>query len=74
MLSPDVRGQYLDAAVQVIESNETEVPFKVSAVKSIQQSVPCLALFTPTKGHCVDHSNAVLRRIFLMPNQPSSLA
>ncbi|KAI9459661.1 ARM repeat-containing protein [Lactarius psammicola] len=36
LLPPDVRGQYLDAAVQVIESNETEVPFKVSAVKSIQ--------------------------------------
>ena len=44
MLPPDVRGQYLDAAVQVIESSETEVPFKVSAVKSIQQSV-----YTPTK-------------------------
>ncbi|KAH9046970.1 ARM repeat-containing protein [Lactarius deliciosus] len=36
LLPPDVRGQYLDAAVQVIESSETEVPFKVSAVKSIQ--------------------------------------
>lgn len=36
LLPPDVRGQYLDAAVQVIESNETGVPFKVSAVKSIQ--------------------------------------
>ena len=32
----NVRGQYLDAAVHVLESNETEVPFKVSAVKSIQ--------------------------------------
>ena len=39
LLPPDARGQYLDAAVQVIESSETEVPFKVSAVKSIQQSV-----------------------------------
>ncbi|KAF8262244.1 armadillo-type protein [Lactarius quietus] len=36
LLPTDVRGQYLDAAVQVIESSETEVPFKVSAVKSIQ--------------------------------------
>ena len=35
LLPPDARGQYLDAAVHVIESSETEVPFKVSAVKSI---------------------------------------
>ena len=35
----DVRGQYFEAAIQVIESNETEIPFKVSAVKSIQQFV-----------------------------------
>jgi len=44
LLPQDVRGQYLDAAVQVIESNETEVPFKVSAVKSIKQSVNRLLL------------------------------
>lgn len=31
--------QYFEAAIQVIESNETEIPFKVSAVKSIQQFV-----------------------------------
>ncbi|KAH9962326.1 ARM repeat-containing protein [Russula compacta] len=36
LLPADVRGQYLEAAIQVIESNETEIPFKVSAVKSIQ--------------------------------------
>ncbi|KAI0275362.1 ARM repeat-containing protein [Gloeopeniophorella convolvens] len=36
LLPSDVRGQYLDAAVQVIESSETGIPFKVSAVKSIQ--------------------------------------
>jgi hypothetical protein len=35
----DVRGQYFQAAIQVIESNETEIPSKVSAVKSIQRSV-----------------------------------
>ncbi|KAH9962332.1 armadillo-type protein [Russula compacta] len=39
LLPADVRGQYLEAAIQVIESNETEIPFKVSAVKSIQQFV-----------------------------------
>ena len=37
----DVRGQYFEAAIQVIESNETEIPFKVSAVKAIQQFVFC---------------------------------
>ncbi|KAI0281277.1 ARM repeat-containing protein [Russula aff. rugulosa BPL654] len=36
LLPSDVRGQYFEAAIQVIESNETEIPFKVSAVKSIQ--------------------------------------
>ncbi|KAI0253279.1 ARM repeat-containing protein [Lactifluus subvellereus] len=36
LLPTNVRGQYLDAAVHVLESNETGVPFKVSAVKSIQ--------------------------------------
>jgi hypothetical protein len=39
LLPSDVRGQYFEAAIQVIESNETEIPFKVSAVKSIQQFV-----------------------------------
>jgi hypothetical protein len=39
LLPADVRGQYFEAAIQVIESNETEIPFKVSAVKSIQQFV-----------------------------------
>ena len=44
LLRADVRGQYFEAAIQVIESNETDVPFKVSAVKSIQQFV-CFVLF-----------------------------
>jgi hypothetical protein len=39
LLPADVRGQYFEAAIQVIESNETEIPFKVSAVKSVQQFV-----------------------------------
>lgn len=39
LLLSDVRGQYFEAAIQVIESNETEIPFKLSAVKSIQQFV-----------------------------------
>lgn len=39
LLPADVRGQYFEAAIQVIESDETEIPFKVSAVKSIQQFV-----------------------------------
>ncbi|KAI0319475.1 armadillo-type protein [Amylostereum chailletii] len=37
LLPPGISGQYLDAAVQVIESNETGIPFKISAVKAIQQ-------------------------------------
>ena len=39
LLPADVRRQYFEAAIQVLESNETEIPFKVSAVKSIQQFV-----------------------------------
>jgi hypothetical protein len=44
LLPADTRGQYFEAAIQVIESNETEIPFKVSAVKSIQQLVQPSAL------------------------------
>jgi importin-9 len=36
LLPMDVHGQYFEAAIQVIESNETEIPFKVSVVKSVQ--------------------------------------
>jgi hypothetical protein len=50
LLPADVRGQYFEAAVQVIESSETEIPFKVSAVKSIQQFV----VFSLFKSFCVD--------------------
>ncbi|KAH8992921.1 ARM repeat-containing protein, partial [Lactarius akahatsu] len=53
LLPPDVRGQYLDAAVQVIESSETEVPFKVSAVKSIQHFA----------RHISDAQSAIIPRI-----------
>ncbi len=49
LLPVDVRGQYFEAAIQVIESNETEIPFKVSAVKSIQQFV---VLSSFQKLHC----------------------
>jgi importin-9 len=44
LLPADTRGQYFEAAIQVIESNSTELPFKVSAVKSIQQLVLLSAL------------------------------
>lgn len=39
LLSVDIAGQYLEAAVQVIESRETGIPFKISAVKAILQYV-----------------------------------
>lgn len=45
LLPADVRGQYFEAAIQVIESNETEIPFKVSGVRSIQQFVISFSLF-----------------------------
>jgi hypothetical protein len=51
LLPADVRGQYFEAAIQVIESNETEIPFKVSAVKSIQQFV----VLSSFKCVCADH-------------------
>ncbi|ETW86593.1 hypothetical protein HETIRDRAFT_456575 [Heterobasidion irregulare TC 32-1] len=35
LLSVDIAGQYLEAAIQVIESRETGIPFKISAVKAI---------------------------------------
>ncbi|KAA1471630.1 ARM repeat-containing protein [Dentipellis sp. KUC8613] len=35
LLPTEVAGQYLDAAVQVIEASETGIPFKISAVKAI---------------------------------------
>ena len=50
LLPTDARGQYFEAAIQVIESNETEIPFKASAVKSIQQFVD----LTSSKWFCVD--------------------
>ncbi|VDB86276.1 unnamed protein product [Peniophora sp. CBMAI 1063] len=37
LLPLDMAGQYLDAAVQVLESPSTGVPFKICAVKAIQQ-------------------------------------
>ena len=40
LLSEGIAGQYLDAAVQVIESSETGIPFKISAVKAVQQYGP----------------------------------
>ncbi|KAI0045675.1 ARM repeat-containing protein [Auriscalpium vulgare] len=36
LLPAETSGQYLEAAVQVIESGETGIPFKISAVKAIQ--------------------------------------
>ncbi|TFY79832.1 hypothetical protein EWM64_g4180 [Hericium alpestre] len=35
LLPLNISGQYLDAALQVIESSETGIPFKISAVKAI---------------------------------------
>lgn len=67
LLPADVRGQYFEAAVQVIESNETEIPFKVSAVKSIQQFV----LFCPlSRISLLTMFDLVLRSTSQMPNWP----
>lgn len=33
-------GQYLEAAMHVIESNEASVPVKVSAIKAVHKWVP----------------------------------
>ena len=67
LLPADVRGQYFEAAVQVIESNETEIPFKVSAVKSIQQFV----LFCPlSRISLLTMFDLVLRSTSRMPNWP----
>ncbi|KAF8079173.1 armadillo-type protein [Lyophyllum atratum] len=35
LLPPDLGGQYLDAAIQVIEATEAGIPVKISAVKAI---------------------------------------
>ena len=67
LLPADVRGQYFEAAVQVIESSETEIPFKVSAVKSIQQFV----LFCPlSRISVLTMFDLVLRSTSRMPNWP----
>jgi hypothetical protein len=67
LLPADVRGQYFEAAVQVIESNETEIPFKVSAVKSIQQFV----LSCPrARTSVLTLLDLVLRSTSRMPNWP----
>jgi hypothetical protein len=65
-LPADVRGQYFEAAIQVIESSETEIPFKVSAVKSIQQFV-VLALFS-NASVLMTLFDLVLRVSSRMPN------
>jgi hypothetical protein len=37
LLPLTLAGQYLDAAVQVIENNEAGIPVKISAVKAIHK-------------------------------------
>ena len=39
LLPTDAAGQYLDAALQVLESAEAGIPFKISAVKALKQYV-----------------------------------
>ena len=39
LLPPQLAGQYLDAAVQVLEATEAGIPVKVSAVKAIHKYV-----------------------------------
>jgi len=46
LLPNGVADQYLDAAVQVIESPETGIPFKISAVKAIYQYVLALVVLS----------------------------
>jgi hypothetical protein len=39
LLSLQLAGHYLEAAVQVLESSEATIPVKVSAVRAIHKSV-----------------------------------
>lgn len=43
LLPAHIAGQYLDAAVQVVESADTGIPFKISAIKAIHKYV-CIDL------------------------------
>ena len=49
LLQAQSAGQYLEAAVQVIESPDAGVPVKISAVKAVQKSV-CCWLYGPEPG------------------------
>ena len=42
LLPAQLAGQYLDAAVQVLEASEAGIPVKVSAVKAIHKYVRTL--------------------------------
>ena len=42
LLPLQLAGQYLEAAIQVIESSEAGVPVKVSAVRAVHKYVRCL--------------------------------
>jgi hypothetical protein len=44
LLPVQIAGQYLDAAVQVLEAADAGIPIKISAVKAICKYVP-LPLF-----------------------------
>lgn len=50
LLPVDTARQYLDAAVQVLESPSTGVPFKICAVKAIQQYVVSLRAFNVVRA------------------------
>lgn len=40
LLPVQLAGQYLDAAIHVIEANDASIPIKVSAVKAVQKYAP----------------------------------
>lgn len=46
LLPLQLAGQYLDAAIHVIEANEASIPIKVSAVKAVHK----YAFFTLSLG------------------------
>lgn len=45
LLPQEIAGEYLDAAIRVIENDNAQIPIKVSAVKAIQKYVPFYSQF-----------------------------
>ena len=48
LLPPELAGQYLEAAAQVIAANDAGIPIKVSAVKAVHKYVAPLRIYRYT--------------------------